>query len=148
MPADNESSRESLKPRLLFPPTEKKVSSDDDEEALTDVEDHIMAESDFMYRTPKKSDAKRAVTPDAPKHALLSPPDTKRTTRSSNKLEETVVRSGQPSLHQFYTHSSTAISPRRRKRAEEQQKSEVPAKRQRENPSLADLKRTRSTRTV
>jgi hypothetical protein len=87
--ADDETSspfsRSSIKPKLLFPAQrkEKQPSVDDvDEEATTDIEDE--AEEQTVPQTPSKG----TDTPHAPKFAPVSPPDTKRTTRSTNKLFE------------------------------------------------------------
>lgn len=81
-------SRSSIKPKLLFPlqRKEQQPSVDDvDEEATTDIEDaHVEAEEQTMPQTPVKGMG----TPQAPKFAPVSPPDTKRTTRSTNKLFE------------------------------------------------------------
>ncbi|RCI08162.1 hypothetical protein L249_6207 [Ophiocordyceps polyrhachis-furcata BCC 54312] len=76
--------RSSVKPRLLFP---RRVSDkDEEEEATTDVEDTPVAGDLDGPHTPKQADDDLAKTPEAPKFAPVSPPDTKRTTRSANKL--------------------------------------------------------------
>lgn len=60
---------------------------EDDEEALTDVEDMDMIGG--APQTPRKGQTNlSAETPEAPKYAPASPPDTKRTTRSTNKLAD------------------------------------------------------------
>ncbi|KAK2603524.1 hypothetical protein QQS21_004293 [Conoideocrella luteorostrata] len=81
--------RASLKPRLLFP-SQKAAEKDDAEEALTDVEDMNMI--DEAPQTPKKGYPISAKTPEAPRYAPASPPDTKRTTRSTNKLAGTPMK--------------------------------------------------------
>ena len=43
-------------------------------------------------QTPKKSQSISAKTPEAPRYAPVSPPDTKRTTRSTNKLADTPMK--------------------------------------------------------
>ena len=85
-------SRSTIKPKLLFPPQkkERQPSADDvDEEATTDIEDaDVETEEQTMPQTPGKTSSKGMETPQAPKFAPVSPPDTKRTTRSTNKLFE------------------------------------------------------------
>ncbi|KAM4063059.1 hypothetical protein HRG_010379 [Hirsutella rhossiliensis] len=76
--------RSSVKPRLLFP--RHQPDEHDDDEALTDVEDTSVANEPANPQTPKKSHSTSAKTPEAPRFAPVSPPDTKRTTRSTNKL--------------------------------------------------------------
>lgn len=85
--------RSSIKPRLLFqtPKTQEMI---DEEEAATDVEedDDEQTEEEVeipevpVPQTPAKRRVKHAATPEAPKFAPVSPPDTRRTTRSTNKL--------------------------------------------------------------
>ncbi|KAF7549742.1 hypothetical protein G7046_g8244 [Stylonectria norvegica] len=79
--------RKSIKPRLLFQPA-KTNAMIEEEEALTDVEDMPMEPVEEIPQTPVKTRKHRANTPDAPKFAPVSPPDTKRTTRSSNMLKD------------------------------------------------------------
>lgn len=85
-------SRTAIKPRLLFPvqKTAQPTGDDVDEEATTDIEDAIETdlEEEAVPQTPVKSQPKGVNTPSAPKFAPMSPPDTKRTTRSTNKLFE------------------------------------------------------------
>ncbi|KAM3484310.1 hypothetical protein MY8738_002302 [Beauveria namnaoensis] len=81
--------RSSVKPRLLFPPKQPEQSEMDleDEEAPTDVEDEVMeSKAAQIPQTPVKSRKETAKTPDAPRFAPVSPPETRRTTRSANKL--------------------------------------------------------------
>jgi len=75
--------RSSIKPRLLFPSPQqvrakekKSQLSEDDEEAITDIEEHGLS-------TPAE-DQDIVVTPKAPKFAPASPPTTIRATRSKN----------------------------------------------------------------
>ncbi|KYK55063.1 hypothetical protein DCS_07024 [Drechmeria coniospora] len=78
--------RSSVRPRLLFP-ARKPDETNDDEEAVTDVEDDYMSDAAAANpQTPKKTDSTPAKTPEAPRYAPVSPPDTRRTTRSTNKL--------------------------------------------------------------
>lgn len=77
--------RSEFKPRRLFT-SEKETQPADDEEALTDIEDTAAAQPELEFGTPKASGSKRASTPDAPKHAPMSPPETRSTTRFANKL--------------------------------------------------------------
>jgi hypothetical protein len=80
--------RSSIKPRLLFPTAEqtavreKKFQlTDDDEEAITDIE-----EPPNGFSTPVDTDDMLATTPTAPKFAPYSPPATARATRSAKKV--------------------------------------------------------------
>lgn len=79
--------RSEFKPRRLFT-SEKETQVPDDEEAPTDIEDNdeMIAQPELQFGTPKPSEVKRASTPDAPKHAPMSPPETRSTTRFANKL--------------------------------------------------------------
>ncbi|KPM34351.1 hypothetical protein AK830_g12222 [Neonectria ditissima] len=79
--------RSSIKPRLLFQ-TAKTEAMLEEEEAATDVEDHLVDELVEEPQTPGKPRHERASTPEAPKFAPVSPPDTRRTTRSTNKLAD------------------------------------------------------------
>ncbi|KAL6904282.1 hypothetical protein GGI43DRAFT_400041 [Trichoderma evansii] len=85
--------RSSIKPRLLFPtkaPAPKTKQMLEEEEAATDVEDAKDATEEEVpsvpIKTPVKAKEERAQTPEAPKYAPASPPETRRTTRSTNKL--------------------------------------------------------------
>lgn len=84
--------RSSIKPRLLFPPLEQAKDesiSFEDEEAETDIEDHISSQlADEKFETPSEAVGDLPGTPDAPKFAPASPPDSRRTTRSGNKVGE------------------------------------------------------------
>lgn len=81
--------RSSVKPRLLFP--RHQPDTQDDDEALTDVEDSCATNEPAPPQTPKNVDCTRVKTPDAPRFAPISPPDTKWTTRSTNKLAHDVT---------------------------------------------------------
>jgi hypothetical protein len=93
--------RSSIKPRLLFPTTKAGESKtvNEDEEAATDIEDHVLAgmEEDQPF-TPADLVEHAPGTPDAPRFAPASPPTTARTTRSANKkvVESTPMKSKQP----------------------------------------------------
>ncbi|KAK4109705.1 hypothetical protein N656DRAFT_782537 [Canariomyces notabilis] len=93
--------RSSIKPRLLFPTTKAGESKtvNEDEEAATDIEDHVLAgmEEDQPV-TPADLVEHAPGTPDAPRFAPASPPTTARTTRSANKkvVESTPMKSKQP----------------------------------------------------
>lgn len=78
---DTPLTRASIKPRLLFP-QERNAAELEEEEADTDVEE------DKLPQTPSKGKARQTKTPEAPKFAPVSPPDTGRTTRSTNKLAD------------------------------------------------------------
>ncbi|KAG9248712.1 hypothetical protein BJ878DRAFT_412166 [Calycina marina] len=76
--------RSAVKPRLLFPSPEQKKAraqkspiADEDEEAVTDIEDPELA-------TPAEEQAKFIATPKASKFAPVSPPTTLRATRSKD----------------------------------------------------------------
>lgn len=82
--------RSSIKPRLLFPSTKQTVkdsliNADDDEEAVTDVEDHSNGNATPMGQTDQT-----VITPKAPRFAPVSPPTTGRATRSSKKADRGV----------------------------------------------------------
>lgn len=78
--------RSSVKPRLLFPAKDKgKQAVDDDEEALTDIEDHVMEKlDDEDPQTPMELVEDVAKTPEAPKFGASSP-STARVTRAGAK---------------------------------------------------------------
>lgn len=84
--------RSAIRPRRLFQPS-KTPAMIEEEEAPTDIEDNQEPETEECPQTPSKNE-QRSKTPEAPKFAPVSPPDTKRTTRSMNKLmdEGTPVR--------------------------------------------------------
>lgn len=77
-------SRSAVKPRLLFQ-QEKSAEALEEEEATTDVEDNIQRKT-RQPETPSKAKKEVAETPEAPRFAPASPPDSKRSTRSANKL--------------------------------------------------------------
>ncbi|AEO58986.1 hypothetical protein MYCTH_2134725 [Thermothelomyces thermophilus ATCC 42464] len=88
-PTKRHFTRSSIKPRLLFP-TDKsdepaKVANED-EEAATDIEEHVLAglEAD-KPETPGDMIDEAPATPAAPRYAPASPPTTARTTRSGTK---------------------------------------------------------------
>ncbi|CAM1506427.1 Fc.00g060680.m01.CDS01 [Cosmosporella sp. VM-42] len=127
--------RSAIKPRLLFQ-TEKTPAMIEEEEAPTDVEDMDEEEAaEECPQTPVKS-RQRADTPEAPKFAPVSPPDTKRTTRSMNKL----LDEGTPMRKYNVRRSSTFDSWRRTK---DKQASSAP-KRAAETLEPATTKRTRT----
>lgn len=83
--------RSSIKPRLLFPtkPAEASDTKNDDEEAVTDIEDHVLAKSKADHpETPLELVEEAPDTPVAPKFAPASPPTTARTTRHGDKGSE------------------------------------------------------------
>lgn len=81
--------RSTVKPRLLFPTKkqEKSKELDEDEEAVTDIEDHVLADLEHEKpSTPMDLESEEGLaTPKAPKYAPASPPTTARTTRFGNK---------------------------------------------------------------
>ncbi|GKT94232.1 hypothetical protein Ct61P_12082 [Colletotrichum tofieldiae] len=87
--------RSAIKPRLLFPVAPKAPaigSTLEDEEAVTDIEDHHLEEHDEEEtpETPAETQDECPSTPRAPKlgQTVATPPDTRRTTRSGLKTEE------------------------------------------------------------
>ncbi|WYZ35546.1 hypothetical protein EsH8_X_000193 [Colletotrichum jinshuiense] len=90
--------RSSIKPRLLFPVAPKAPATGstlEDEEAVTDIEDHILEDEDEaemaeeVPQTPVEVQDECPSTPQAPKFGpTATPPDTRRTTRSGLKAEE------------------------------------------------------------
>ncbi|KAK3332075.1 hypothetical protein B0T19DRAFT_94038 [Cercophora scortea] len=80
--------RSAVKPRLLFPTSKPEVIvHDDDEEAVTDIEDHVLAGKDEEEHpiTPLELLNEGPNTPEAPRFAPASPPSTARTTRLGSK---------------------------------------------------------------
>ncbi|KAF6807217.1 hypothetical protein CSOJ01_08325 [Colletotrichum sojae] len=87
--------RSSIKPRLLFavaPKAPATGSTLEDEEAVTDIEDHHAEEEEVegeVPQTPAEVQDECPSTPQAPKFGpAATPPDTRRTTRSGMKSEE------------------------------------------------------------
>ncbi|KAI1446612.1 hypothetical protein F5Y02DRAFT_382245 [Annulohypoxylon stygium] len=86
--------RSSIKPRLLFPSKKQDTvkASTDDEEAVTDIEDHaslddISDDPTELAKTPTTKVVEEAVTPTAPKFKTpVSPPSTIRATRASARV--------------------------------------------------------------
>ncbi|KAJ3472256.1 hypothetical protein NLG97_g11146 [Lecanicillium saksenae] len=129
--------RSSVKPRLLFPPKQEEQSEIDleDEEATTDVEDEVKERlRHAVPETPTKARNESAKTPEAPKYAPVSPPETRRTTRSTNKLsgDETPMKKPkrQPTLFDSWPRTKEHKAPAATKRAAEGI-AEAPAKRTR-----------------
>jgi len=82
--------RSSVKPRLLFPtkPEPPVVQSQEDEEADTDIEDHVLERiEEKSTETPVELVEEAPGTPKAPKFAPASPPTTARTTRFKKPTE-------------------------------------------------------------
>ncbi|KAF9876050.1 hypothetical protein CkaCkLH20_06496 [Colletotrichum karsti] len=85
--------RSAMKGRLLFPVAPKAPATGstlEEEEALTDIEDHhLEEEQEEAPQTPADIQDKCPSTPQAPKFGpAATPPDTRRTTRSGLKSEE------------------------------------------------------------
>jgi hypothetical protein len=80
--------RSSIKPRLLFPPKQKAQSHNDDEEAVTDIEEHALPTSSTTESSAVETPIEKSApgTPAAPRFAPASPPTTGRTTRVSKRL--------------------------------------------------------------
>ncbi|KAI1842017.1 hypothetical protein JX265_001325 [Neoarthrinium moseri] len=132
--------RSSIKPRLLFPPAEKLRQSHntDDEEAATDIEDHIMNPTvqleEEQVDTPVEQ--KAPDTPAAPRFAPASPPTTGRATRVSQKppAEHTPVKRPSKARSPFdsWRRAKSGTAPHGQKReAEAALPNEGASKRQR-----------------
>ncbi|KAK4119314.1 hypothetical protein N657DRAFT_650278 [Parathielavia appendiculata] len=91
--------RSSVQPRLLFPTATSDESNDvnEDEEAATDIEDHVLAamEAD-KPETPIDLVDEAPGTPEAPRHGPASPPTTARTTRFRSKKTGDPAKAQQP----------------------------------------------------
>lgn len=125
--------RSAIKPRLLFQPN-KTPAMIEEEEAPTDIEDNQEPEEEECPQTPVKK--QRSKTPEAPKFAPVSPPDTKRTTRSMNKL----LDESTPARPYNVRRTSTFDSWRRTKDS----KGSSSSKRAGESLASASTKRTRT----
>lgn len=82
--------RSTVQPRLLFPAKKQEEPKhlDEDEEAVTDIEDHVlegMKEDEEEPTTPMDMVEERQATPEAPRFAPASPPTTARSTRFGSK---------------------------------------------------------------
>jgi hypothetical protein len=90
--------RSSIKPRLLFPRETKGkqtapiANTHEDEEAVTDIEDHVLDGVEDVQgvepETPAYISEEMVQTPAAPRFAPASPPSTVRATRSTDKLRD------------------------------------------------------------
>lgn len=101
--------RSSIKPRLLFPPKPntritRSQATDEDEEAITDIEEPLNVMS-----TPKDLIDEDVATPKAPKFAPVSPPTTTRATRSK-KIAMSSSPAG-PTSDDELAHGSGRNSP-------------------------------------
>ncbi|KAL6818485.1 hypothetical protein GGI42DRAFT_7206 [Trichoderma sp. SZMC 28013] len=133
--------RSSIKPRLLFPakaPAPKTKDMLEEEEAATDVEEAVEAEKPSakieIVETPAKAKEERAQTPDAPKYAPASPPETRRTTRSTNKLSADsapIKRTGKKSPFDSWIRTKEHTNRSGTKRAAAEPLPAAPAKRTR-----------------
>ncbi|KAI5923399.1 hypothetical protein F4810DRAFT_205273 [Camillea tinctor] len=141
--------RSSVKPRLLFPPAGKgkapattattATSTIEDEEADTDIEDHVFntTHDDHLEvpETPVKAAHQKLDTPEAPRFGPTSPPSTVRATRSTTKLlaEETPMKKmGKPrSPFDGWRRSKSRAEPHGQKREGELLGSSQASKRQR-----------------
>ncbi|KAM6486049.1 hypothetical protein HDV62DRAFT_266087 [Trichoderma sp. SZMC 28011] len=133
--------RSSIKPRLLFPakaPAAKTKDMLEEEEAATDVEEAVEAEKPTakveIVETPAKAKEERAQTPDAPKYAPASPPETRRTTRSTNKLSADtapIKRTGKKSPFDSWIRTKEHTNRSGTKRAAAEPLPAAPAKRTR-----------------
>ncbi|UKZ79723.1 hypothetical protein TrVFT333_007483 [Trichoderma virens FT-333] len=130
--------RSSIKPRLLFPakaPAPKTKDMLEEEEATTDVEEAVEPEKQSAHvETPAKAKEERAQTPDAPKFAPASPPETRRTTRSTNKLSADsapIKRTGKKSPFDSWIRTKEHTNRSGTKRAAAEPLAPAPAKRTR-----------------
>lgn len=86
VPGSRRVTRSSIKPRLLFPPKAASEAQDEDEEAATDIEDHILAATEKPTPdTPVELIVGTPDTPATPRFAPASPPTTARVTRHGSK---------------------------------------------------------------
>lgn len=85
--------------------TDESKTPEDDEEAATDIEDHVLAgmEKDQLT-TPADLVEEAPGTPEAPRFAPVSPPTTARTTRFSNKkgADSTPMKAKQPGKRSLF----------------------------------------------
>ncbi|KAM0255366.1 hypothetical protein ACHAQJ_005808 [Trichoderma viride] len=133
--------RSAIKPRLLFPakasaPKTKRML--EEEEAATDVEEAEDAteaeEPSAKVETPVKAKEERAQTPEPAKFAPVSPPETRRTTRSTNKLSASSVptkRAGKKSPFDSWLRTKEGANRSGTKRAAAEPLAAAPAKRTR-----------------
>lgn len=110
----------------------------EEEEAATDVEEAVEAEKPEAkvetVETPAKAKEERAQTPDAPKYAPASPPETRRTTRSTNKLSADtapIKRTGKKSPFDSWIRTKEHTNRSGTKRAAAEPLPAAPAKRTR-----------------
>ncbi|KXX73370.1 hypothetical protein MMYC01_210137 [Madurella mycetomatis] len=98
--------RSSVKPRLLFPvaKTDESKTLDDEEEAATDIEDHVLAGMEKDQLTTPADLVEVPDTPEAPRFAPVSPPSTARTTRFGNKkgADSTPMKAKQPGKRSLF----------------------------------------------
>ncbi|KAK8044917.1 hypothetical protein PG993_004941 [Apiospora rasikravindrae] len=97
--------RSSVQPRLLFPSKAKGKEvvehNTEDEEAATDIEDHVVIENkDDKDAVETPAEKPMPGTPTAPRFAPASPPSTTRTTRLSKRLEDSVTPMKRPTKTQ------------------------------------------------
>ncbi|KAI0129485.1 hypothetical protein BJ170DRAFT_275640 [Xylariales sp. AK1849] len=126
--------------RRLFAVAEKVTASHDtdDEEAATDIEDHVMNSNGQLggnYDTPNESEKAAPDTPSAPRFAPASPPTTGRATRVSKEpaAADTPIRPrGKRSPFDAWRRcKSGPAKPQGQKRGGEALSSEAQSKRQR-----------------
>ncbi|KAI1769379.1 hypothetical protein GGR53DRAFT_474099 [Hypoxylon sp. FL1150] len=123
--------RSSIKPRLLFPPKHKEPANpvaeyNEDEEAATDIEEHVQedAEEDQVEEpvTPGKTIAAKPSTPVACKFVPSSPPTTVRTTRTMSRVHVDDTPIKPPKSHSPFDgwrRSKSRAGPHGQKRAGE-----------------------------
>ncbi|KAI1494954.1 hypothetical protein F5X96DRAFT_422301 [Biscogniauxia mediterranea] len=138
--------RSSVKPRLLFPRAAKSnavetttTTTIEDEEADTDIEDHVFntTHDDHLEapETPVKAAPEKVDTPEAPRFGPTSPPSTVRATRSTTKLlaeESPMKKMGKPrSPFDGWRRSKSRAEPHGQKREGELLGTTQASKRQR-----------------
>ncbi|SPO05051.1 uncharacterized protein DNG_07736 [Cephalotrichum gorgonifer] len=89
-PVHGRMTRSSIKPRLLFPSKPRSEAAIQEEEADTDIDDDANTRSAERTDGPQTPTVESKVsTPNAPGYSPVSPPDTRRTTRTRDrKLDE------------------------------------------------------------
>ncbi|KAK7931890.1 hypothetical protein PG985_002602 [Apiospora marii] len=131
--------RSSVQPRLLFPSKAKGKEiiehNTEDEEAATDIEDHVVVEKqDGKDAIETPAEKSMPGTPTAPRFAPASPPSTTRTTRMSKRLEDSVTPMKRPTKTQSpfdaWRRSKSHAGPQGQKREADSPATGV-AKRQR-----------------
>ncbi|ROT34855.1 hypothetical protein SODALDRAFT_320969 [Sodiomyces alkalinus F11] len=127
--------RSSIKPRRLFQTAEKVTP--EEEEALTDIEDHDDME-ETEEEAPGTPDVEKCApsTPSAPRFGPATPPDTRRTTRFGPRAGEATPSKSMPNSGPFFDW------PRVKNRSSSEDR--VPKRSADSNLTASDSKRSRA----